>query len=56
MFNTWEGSYFNISEDKISAIAANAKDIGAEGIVIDDGWLLSVGSGHVGSAVVVQTR
>lgn len=38
MFNTWEGSYFNISEDKISAIAANAKDIGAEGIVIDDGW------------------
>lgn len=38
MFNTWEGSYFDIDEDKIANIAANAKDIGAEGLVIDDGW------------------
>ena len=38
MFNTWEGSYFDINEDKISKIAENAKEIGLEGIVIDDGW------------------
>lgn len=38
MFNTWEGSYFNINETKLSVIAKNAKDMGIEGIVVDDGW------------------
>lgn len=38
MFNTWEGSYFDINETKIAAIIRNSKEIGFEGIVIDDGW------------------
>ena len=38
MFNTWEGSYFNINETKLSIIVKNAKEMGMEGIVIDDGW------------------
>lgn len=38
MFNTWEGSYFNINETKLSVIVKNAKEMGMEGIVIDDGW------------------
>ena len=38
MFNTWEGCAFNINETKLSVIARNAKEIGLEGIVIDDGW------------------
>ena len=38
MFNTWEGFYFDIDENKLSAIVKNAKEMGMEGIVIDDGW------------------
>lgn len=38
MFNTWEGSYFNINEDKVIQAASAAKELGIEGVVIDDGW------------------
>lgn len=38
MLNTWEAMYFNISKDKVLAIADKAAEIGFEGIVIDDGW------------------
>lgn len=38
MFNTWEGSYFNINENALAEIIKNSREMGVEGIVIDDGW------------------
>ncbi|MDY5930433.1 MAG: alpha-galactosidase [Candidatus Ornithospirochaeta sp.] len=38
MLNTWEGTYFRYDEDKILQMAKNAKSMGLEGIVVDDGW------------------
>ena len=38
MLNTWEAMYFDINEDKIKLLANKAKDMGFDGLVIDDGW------------------
>ena len=38
LFNNWEGTYFDFDEQKILAIAAAAKEAGAELFVLDDGW------------------
>lgn len=36
--NNWEATFFDFNEDKILAIAQEARDIGAELFVLDDGW------------------
>jgi alpha-galactosidase len=36
--NTWEGSHFDLSHDKILEMAHEAKKLGVELIVVDDGW------------------
>lgn len=41
MLNTWEAMYFDISEEKIMAVATKAKELAFDGVVIDDGWFLS---------------
>ncbi len=38
LFNTWEAAYFNFNEDRILTMARQAKDLGAELLVLDDGW------------------
>lgn len=38
LINNWEATYFNFNEDKILDIAKQAKDLGVELMVLDDGW------------------
>lgn len=38
LLNSWEAMYFNISEEKILALAEKAVQVGAEIMVVDDGW------------------
>lgn len=38
VYNNWEATYFNFNEDKLFALAQQAKDLGVELFVIDDGW------------------
>ena len=38
LVNNWEGTYFDFDEDKIVAMAKDAKDLGIELFVLDDGW------------------
>lgn len=38
IFNNWEGTYFNFDGNKILSIAKQAKELGAECFVLDDGW------------------
>lgn len=38
VINSWEGMYFDISAERIATLARNGRDIGAELLVLDDGW------------------
>jgi alpha-galactosidase len=38
VLNTWEAVYFEMSFDRLSALAEVASEIGVERFVIDDGW------------------
>jgi len=38
ILNTWEAVYFNISEERLLELAKEAKDLGIELFVLDDGW------------------
>lgn len=38
LINNWEATYFDITEEKILAIAGKAKELGVELFVLDDGW------------------
>ena len=38
--NTWEGCYMNIDVDKLKRFTDNAAKIGAEMVVLDDGWFI----------------
>ena len=38
VFNNWEGTYFDFTSDKIYAMAKEAKELGCELFVLDDGW------------------
>jgi alpha-galactosidase len=38
LINNWEATYFNLSEERIIAIAEKARDVGIELFVLDDGW------------------
>ena len=54
MLDTWEAVYFSASEDRILDLARGAKEIGLEGIIVNDGWFgarrsdrTSLGDWHV---------
>ena len=36
--NTWEAAYFAVDEDKVLGLAGRAAALGAEMLVLDDGW------------------
>ena len=38
LINNWEATYFDITEEKVLAIAEKAKELGIEMFVLDDGW------------------
>ena len=38
LINSWEASYFNISEKRLLRLARKAKSVGIELFVMDDGW------------------
>jgi alpha-galactosidase len=38
IINNWEATYFDFNEEKLIDIAKEAKDLGAELFVLDDGW------------------
>ncbi|MFC6261771.1 alpha-galactosidase [Levilactobacillus fujinensis] len=38
LINNWEGTYFKFDEAKLTAIASEAKNLGIEMFVLDDGW------------------
>ncbi len=38
LINNWEATYFDFTEDKLVDIASQAKDLGVEMFVLDDGW------------------
>ena len=38
LINNWEGTYFNFNGDKLVAMAKDAKELGVELFVMDDGW------------------
>lgn len=38
LINNWEATYFNFNEEKILNIASEAKQLGVELMVLDDGW------------------
>jgi len=38
LYNSWEATYFGVSEENQSRLAERAADLGAELFVVDDGW------------------
>ncbi|GEM03997.1 alpha-galactosidase [Halolactibacillus miurensis] len=38
LINNWEATYFNFNEDKLLQMATEAKQLGVELFVLDDGW------------------
>lgn len=38
LINNWEATYFDLTEEKLLAIAGRAKECGVELFVLDDGW------------------
>lgn len=38
LFNNWEATYFDFTQEKLLQIARRAADLGAELFVLDDGW------------------
>ena len=38
VINSWEASYFTVTEEKVLALASSAKDCGIDTVVLDDGW------------------
>lgn len=38
LINNWEATYFDFDGDKLLAIAKDAKELGIEMLVLDDGW------------------
>lgn len=38
VFNNWEATYFNFDETKLLTLAQQAKQLGMECFVVDDGW------------------
>ena len=47
-FNTWEAMYFDLSLERLQALADSAADVGAERFVLDDGWFKNRKSDRAG--------
>lgn len=38
LVNNWEATYFDFDEERLLALAREAKEVGIEMLVLDDGW------------------
>ncbi len=47
-FNTWEAMYFDLSLERLQALADSAAKVGAERFVLDDGWFKNRKSDRAG--------
>ena len=58
LINNWEATYFGFDTTKLVAIAAKAKEIGVEMMVLDDGWFGKREDDHsgLGDWVVNETK
>ncbi|MEI7742720.1 MAG: alpha-galactosidase [Chloroflexota bacterium] len=48
LLNNWEGTYFDFDHDRLVAMAAEAKAMGIELFVLDDGWFGARSDDHRG--------
>lgn len=48
LVNNWEATYFDFNEEKLLALAAQAKALGIELFVLDDGWFTHRSNDHGG--------
>ena len=48
LLNSWEASYFSFDEKSIFELAVQAKDLGIEMLVLDDGWFGERNNDHAG--------
>lgn len=46
LLNSWEANYFNIDQDKLVALAEQARQLGMEMLVVDDGWFHNRNDDH----------
>lgn len=54
--NTWEAFDFNITEQKILDLVDSAKEIGAEMLVVDDGWFRNNDAEGLGDWEVLEQK
>lgn len=54
--NTWESFYFTVDEDKVRAFARKAKEIGADTVVLDDGWFRNADNENLGDWELAKDR
>lgn len=48
LFNTWEANYFDVSEKVVCEYLGEAKALGLDMVVIDDGWFADRNDGRTG--------
>ena len=56
LLNTWEAFGFDIDEERILSLADRAKEIGAELLVVDDGWFRSSETEGLGDFCVCREK
>ena len=48
LVNNWEATYFDVTEEKVLAIAKKARELGIEMFVLDDGWFTNRNDDNAG--------
>lgn len=56
VLNSWEGFFFNINEEVITNLAEKALQIGADTVVIDDGWFRNDTNGGLGDWEIIKEK
>ncbi len=54
--NTWEGVFFDVTEDDVLRLADGAKEIGADTVVLDDGWFRDGTTTGLGDWEVIESK
>ena len=56
VINSWEATYFDVTEDKLLSIAKSAKECGVDTVVLDDGWFRKNDKGGLGDFFVDKEK
>ena len=56
VINSWEGVYFDVNEEYMLKLADNAKLIGADTVVLDDGWFRPNEMGGLGDWKTIKEK